>query len=134
MQCYERQAMYLMLASDFASDAVTVVEIQHLKFDPNLLDEVLSEFSIESFTDLIALTNRQRREMIKRIKATIGGEARYEEDPAFLRDRGETEVSALGHLRIAGAPKSKEIYRPKKHNPERGANIQRQATTQSWVD
>ncbi|MGR9107852.1 MAG: hypothetical protein ACU843_13060 [Gammaproteobacteria bacterium] len=63
MQCYERQAMYLMLNTD------AVLASPHLQFDPVLLDEVLSEFSINNFKALTEMDAEQKREVIKHIKA-----------------------------------------------------------------
>ncbi|MGH8549849.1 MAG: hypothetical protein ACRERU_14840 [Methylococcales bacterium] len=96
MQCFERQAMYLKLYSD------AVTEIPQLQFDPILLDEVLSDFSIERFNTLIALGNRQRGKIITHIKAITGGEELHEDNPAVRRERGETKKSSVHISRLAG--------------------------------
>lgn len=66
MQCYERQAMHLQLYSD------AITEIPELEFDPVLLDEVLSDSSIVCFKALIELDKRQRREIMKCIRSSLG--------------------------------------------------------------
>lgn len=65
MQCYQRQAMYLKLNFD------AVLKIPELEFDPLLLDEVLSDFSIEDFYTLITLDKRQRDELIAHLETLI---------------------------------------------------------------
>ncbi len=85
MQCFERQAMYLKLYAN------AVVEIPGLVFDPDLLDEVLSDFAIDRFDALIALNERQRGELILRMKALTRVETRCAEDHARPRDRLESE-------------------------------------------
>ncbi|MGR9108017.1 MAG: hypothetical protein ACU843_13895 [Gammaproteobacteria bacterium] len=66
MQCFERKALHLQLYEYALSD------IPRLEFDPNLLDDVLFEFSIDRFSALITLDERERRDIIKFIKSVSG--------------------------------------------------------------
>jgi hypothetical protein len=92
MQCYERLAMYLQLNSD------AVMEIPQLEYDPLLLDEVMAEFSIDSFKILIALDRKQRGEVISRINAITGFERRHKEPSAPRSDN----KNAISIPRISG--------------------------------
>jgi hypothetical protein len=61
MQCYERKAMYLMLQAD------ACLEIPDLKFNPALLDEVLSDCAVYRFDQLMTLGEALRNELIEKI-------------------------------------------------------------------
>ncbi len=87
MQCYERLAMYLQLNSD------AVMEIPQLEYDPSLLDDVLAEFSIDSFNRLIAMNNKQRGEVINRIRAIAGCKMLSNGPYAPRQDRGDRKQS-----------------------------------------
>lgn len=89
MQCYERQAMYLKLYSD------AVTEIPQLQFDLDLLDEILTDYSIDCFKTLIAVDSKKRCEMITRIKAIIGIGQMRRGDSFEHQDRGKS--TNLGH-------------------------------------
>ena len=58
MQCYERQAMYFKLNAD----AVGIIPKR--QFDPDLVEDALSYFSIQSFEQLISLNSHQQRELL----------------------------------------------------------------------
>jgi hypothetical protein len=99
MQCYERQAMYLQLAAE------AVIEIPHLQFDRILLDEVLSDFSIQGFNALITLDNKRKRQLIKHIKEISESQGLQEENLDLYRALSDTSESSVrsqfAHGRIA---------------------------------
>lgn len=89
MQCYERQAMYLQLNEE------VIQEIPQLEFDPNLLDDILAEFSIDNFKRLIALEGWQREEIIKRVKAVTGIKTVKEKPINAYQGREERKKTSL---------------------------------------
>jgi hypothetical protein len=93
MQCFERQAMYLKLYAD------AVKEIPGLEFDPNALDDLLSEFKIDRFSDLVELDHRQRDKIVKSIQSVTDVAARCQSDRAVRRDPAESQ-----HLPEFGLP------------------------------
>ncbi|MCI0654251.1 MAG: hypothetical protein L0Y38_03290 [Methylococcaceae bacterium] len=85
MQCFERHAMYLKLYRD------AVVEIPRLEFDREMLDQVLSDCGIDHLSTLIALDDRQRGDIVVRIKLLTDVESPCAGDHAAGRDRPESE-------------------------------------------
>ncbi|MGR9106861.1 MAG: hypothetical protein ACU843_08025 [Gammaproteobacteria bacterium] len=96
MQCYERQAMVWKLNAD------AVREVPQLQFDPFMLNEVLSEFSINSFAELIELDQRKLREIISHIETIGENTDSLARSGVAARDRGSRKGSSVHFARIPG--------------------------------
>jgi hypothetical protein len=100
MQCFERQAMYLKLYAD------AVVEIPRLIFDRDLLDDVLSEFAIDTFGALIELEKSQHGKIMIRIKSLTDVGTPRKDDPTGRRGRAEPTGLSTNYALLKASPTS----------------------------
>ncbi len=101
MQCYERQAMYLKLY------ATAAAQYSDLPFNPDILEEIICDFSIENFTTLAGLDKNLMDELVLVIKlrTDIGTysdyKANYLEHDGTIKVKEASVQSRIGESDVA---------------------------------